>query len=93
MNSTTEIELRNAMLPLWLEYPEIPRYSIGWRMGTGEGYAWKFSEWWEKLSPAAQLEYQTLYPEPVGWRGWYAEEDWDEVDEEEAADTYGLDGF
>jgi hypothetical protein len=75
------------MLPLWLQYPEIPRYSIGWRMGAGEDYAWKFLEWWENLSSAAQLEYQTIYPEPVSWRGWYAEEDWDEEDEEEATDT------
>ena len=92
MNSATDPELPHVMLPLWLAYPEIPRYAIGWRMGAGEEYSWKFSEWWEKLSLTAQLDYQTLYPEPAGWRGWYAEEDEEEADEE-AADTYELDDF
>lgn len=26
----------NSMAPLWLVYPHISRYSIGWRMGYGE---------------------------------------------------------
>jgi hypothetical protein len=93
MNSATTIKLPNAMLPLWLKYPEIPRYAIGWRMGAGEDYSCKFSEWWEALSSEVKQEYQNFYPEPVGWRGWYVEEDWDEAGKEEAANTYDLDGF
>jgi hypothetical protein len=92
MNSEIEEELQNAKLPLWLALPDIPRYSIGWRMGEGDTYSWDFSQWWEALSPAAQQEYQRLYPEPVGWRGWYVEEDWDEDAEEEQAANYDLGG-
>ena len=96
MLSEVEKELFDARLPLWLWAPDIPRYSIGWRMGEGDSYSWEFSKWWETLSPAAQQEYQKRYPEPVGWRGWYVEEDWDE-DEEEGevgkVDGYELDGF
>ena len=85
MNLEIEKELLNAKLPLWLEFPDIPRYSIGWRMGKGDDYSWEFAQWWKGLSPAAQQEYQKLYPEPLGWRGWYAEEDQDEDNEEEDA--------
>ncbi len=83
MNPKTEKELSDARLPLWLAFPDIPRYSIGWRMGAGDGYSWDFYQWWQALSPAAQQEYQQRYPEPVGWRGWSADEDWDEDGEEE----------
>ncbi|MGI4863496.1 MAG: hypothetical protein ACRYFZ_06200 [Janthinobacterium lividum] len=94
MSSENEKELLNALLPLWLAFPAIPRYSIGWRMGEGDSYSWEFSKWWKKLSPAAQQEYQKLYPEPIGWRGWYAEAEWEEEegDEGEKTEGYELDG-
>ncbi len=92
MNPTIEKELHEAKLPLWLAFPDIPRYSIGWRMGEGEGYAWDFHQWWQTLSSAAQQEYQKRYPEPAGWRGWYADEDWDEDSEEEQPSKDDLDG-
>jgi hypothetical protein len=90
MSSTIENELQDAMLPLWLQFPDLPRYSIGWRMGSGEEYAWKFSDWWDKLSVAAQQEYEQRYPEPVGWSGWYRDEDLDEEEDEEVNDRNGL---
>jgi hypothetical protein len=95
MTSRINEELRNAKLPLWLVFPAIPRYAIGWRMGEGEMYAWKFLEWWETLSAAAQQAYQQRYPEPMGWLGWYCDEDWDEDENENApkSNGYDVDGF
>jgi hypothetical protein len=89
-----EKELLDTKMPLWLWAPDIPRYSIGWRMGAGDTYSWEFYKWWETLSPAAQQEYQKRYPEPIDWRGWYAGEDWDEdAEEPDRISGYELDGF
>lgn len=66
---------KKIMLPLWLAYPEIERYSIGWRMGSGEDYAGQFFDWLDTLSPEEQAEYQVLFPEPVTWKGWWKNED------------------
>ncbi len=63
------------MPPLWLAYPEIERYSIGWRMGYGEDYRYQFWDWMETLSGEERREYRELFPEPVTWRGWWEEED------------------
>lgn len=30
--------LDQDLAPPWVEFPDIPRYSIGWRMGPGEDY-------------------------------------------------------
>jgi hypothetical protein len=30
------------MIPPWKKYPDIPRFSIGWRMGDGEDYYAQF---------------------------------------------------
>ena len=68
------LQNKNIMPPLWLAYPEIDRYSIGWRMGYGESYRYKFGDWWNTLSKEEQAEYQTLFPEPVTWKGWWKEE-------------------
>lgn len=66
------------MPPLWLAYPEIERYSIGWRMGYGEEYQNNFFAWWDSLSLPEQIEYQTLFPEPITWDGWWLDEHPDE---------------
>nr|MCU0354264.1 hypothetical protein [Cytophagales bacterium] len=58
--------------------PEIPRYSIGWRMGYGEDVAWEFSLWWRGLSEETKEKYKQMHPEPKGWRGWYKGEITDE---------------
>ena len=41
---------RIIMPPLWLAFPEIQRYSIGWRMGYGEDYRDRFWNWMETFS-------------------------------------------
>ena len=63
------------MPPPWLAYPQIERYSIGWRMGAGEEYINRFGEWWVTLSAERKEKYQTLFPEPVTWQGWWRSED------------------
>lgn len=61
--------------PPWIACPEIERYSIGWRMGYGESYAMRWSAWLDALPETEMLEYQTLFPEPVTWRGYWEDED------------------
>lgn len=66
---------KKIMPPLWLAYPEIDRYSIGWRMGYGESYKDRFFEWFDALSDEEKKEYEALFPEPLVWKGWWREED------------------
>ncbi|HEX9063368.1 MAG TPA: NADAR family protein [Clostridia bacterium] len=72
-------DINNPMPPLWLKYPQIGMYSIGWRMGYGEEYKYEFGAWYNTLNPEEQKKYQQMFPEPKGWLGWY-EEDFDDKD-------------
>ncbi|EMS72087.1 NADAR family protein [Ruminiclostridium cellobioparum] len=67
-------DINNPMAPLWFMYPHIGRYSIGWRMGYGENFAYEFGNWYSSLSKEEQKQYQDMFPTPVGWHGWYEEE-------------------
>lgn len=66
--------INNPMAPPWLMYPNISRYSIGWRMGYGENYMMDFADWYSGLNIDEQREFQEMFPEPKGWLGWYEEE-------------------
>ena len=70
---------KKIMPPLWLAHREIERYSIGWRMGYGEDYIYRFGYWLDTISPEARTEYRALFPEPVTWKGWWDDEDRVEV--------------
>ena len=70
---------KKIMPPPWLAHREIERYSIGWRMGYGEDYIYRFGDWLDILSPEERMEYRTLFPEPVTWKGWWDNEDSGEV--------------
>lgn len=70
---------KKIMPPLWLACPKIERYSIGWRMGYGEDYLFKFMDWLDTLSQEEREEYRNLFPEPVTWKGWWEKEDTCEV--------------
>lgn len=53
--------LRRWKLPEWLQYPEIPRGSIGWRMGYGEAYAYELFDWVRALDGAERRRYEATY--------------------------------
>lgn len=61
------------MIPPWERYPEIPRFSVGWRMGYGESYYNAFYRWDSQLEPEAAGQYAGDNPEPEGWRGFYGQ--------------------
>ena len=65
------LQEKKIMPPPWLAHREIERYSIGWRMGYGEDYIYRFGDWLDTLSPDERTEYRTLFPEPVTWTGWW----------------------
>ena len=56
------------MIAPWNQYPEIPRYSIGWRMGAGEGYLDSFIEWLYQQDEAAVRDYLLSNPPPEDWQ-------------------------
>ena len=62
------LQEKKIMPPPWLAHREIERYSIGWRMGYGEDYIYRFGDWLDTLSPDERTEYRTLFPEPVPGR-------------------------
>jgi hypothetical protein len=59
------------MVPPWVKYPNIPRQSIGWRMGVGEQYLQEFVSWWSKQVRANRLALRDAYPEPEQWSGFF----------------------
>ena len=63
------------MLPLWGAYPIYNAVTIGWRMGSGEDYKYKWHAWWRTLSAEARDRYRSRYPEPDwgAWPGFYEE--------------------
>lgn len=83
-----ELAARGTLEPLWVRFPEIPRYSIGWRMGAGEWYAWMFGRWWsEMLDAGARAAYRVRWPAEGGWAGFYEDRDPDDGDDGGATGT------
>lgn len=79
-------ELRDAHLPLWMQCPDLKRYSMGWRMGYGEEVVWRFGLWWAGISEEGKQKYRLQYPEPKGWIGWYDNKHEEELDEDDEDD-------
>lgn len=69
------LENKKILPPPWIAYPEIEPYSIGWRMGYGEDYMGKWHTWFHTLTEEEQRAYESLFPEPVIWTGWWTSED------------------
>ena len=68
-----ELKINNPPLPLWLKYPDIPRYSIGWRMGYGEYYRDLWWMWAESQSNNDLIHYfKKFVPIPMEWISWVA---------------------
>lgn len=68
------LEDKRTLPPPWIAYPEIERYSIGWRMGYGESYIDRWGAWLYNLAENEREKYQELFPEPVTWKGYWDEE-------------------
>lgn len=70
----TELAAHGEVRPLWVAYPDIERYSIGWRMGSGEGYAIVFGEWWATVPEHERIPYfERHLPIPLEWADWTAD--------------------
>lgn len=54
--------------PPWLRYPNLPRSSMGWRMGEGETYAEEFDGWLARQPASVVQAYQAKYPAPHDWK-------------------------
>ncbi|AHI33371.1 hypothetical protein AU15_19040 [Marinobacter salarius] len=59
--------MENEMLPPWLQYPDMPLGSIGWRMGAGEDYWYRFVDWYGRLTELERERYRRRYPKPESW--------------------------
>ncbi len=63
------------MVPLWAAYPGYTSVTIGWRMGDGEAYMYRWNEWYRGLSDERRSEYMKRFPTPedadLGWDGFY----------------------
>ena len=66
---------KKILPPPWIAFPDIERYSIGWRWGIGESYIMKWGAWLDALSKEEQEEYKKLFPEPITWKGYWDDED------------------
>jgi len=70
------------MPPLWMMYPHITRFSIGWRMGYGEGYKYDLGDWKKTLSEQEKNTYQEMFPAPATWQEYYNENyDFEDIDD------------
>ncbi|KNY25476.1 NADAR family protein [Pseudobacteroides cellulosolvens] len=74
-------DMKNPMAPPWLMCPSISRYSIGWRMGYGENYIYRFGEWFGALTKEEQKKFEQMFPAPKGWLGWYEDNEEDFYDD------------
>lgn len=63
--------LKNPVLPPWLAHPETERYSIGWRMGYGEGHMMDLNDYFKTLTTAQKKAYKLTFPAGGEWQGWY----------------------
>jgi len=68
-----ELTPQGDLLPPWKKYPEIKRYSIGWRMGKGEVYMIAWREWSHEMGKDQKIDYFKKYsPIPLEWLDWLA---------------------
>lgn len=60
------------LLPPWLAFPELPRFSIGWRMGRPEDHLTNWTNWYLNLDEDKRRKYRKCYraPWPL-WTGSY----------------------
>ncbi len=75
------------VVPPWKAYPEIERFSIGWRMGSGEWHMMVWWRWWDSAGwdEPRRLDYFRKHQPPTQWLDWAAEAVWS-PDESDDAD-------
>ena len=61
----------DLMVPPWIKYPNLPRGSMGWRMGLGESYLEQFDAWYNRQHRDTHKSVWSEYPEPSDWQGFY----------------------
>ncbi len=66
-----------------VRYPELERYSIGWRMGYGESYVMVWWAWWDTAFSTATEKYNYFrrHNLPVEWLDWISLQMWSEQDD------------
>lgn len=69
-----DMEADGLMVPPWIKFPNIPRGSIGWRMGMGEDYRDRFQIWYTKQLRDTHKRLWGKYPEPEDWTGFYRQQ-------------------
>ena len=60
------------LLPPWLAFPDLPRFSIGWRKRPPESHFTEWTSWYVALQEDARRSYRRRYraPWPL-WTGSY----------------------
>ena len=61
------------MLPLWAAYPTYCSVTIGWRMGCGEDYKYRWHAWYDSLSVDRKAQYKERYPAKDDWDYFYTD--------------------
>ena len=60
-----------CMPPLWLMYPYISEFSIGWTVGYGYEYKKDLLSWLNTLDEKKRAEWEELFPPPSFWQNEY----------------------
>lgn len=67
--NSPELKQGKYPAPNWLVYPEIPRGSMGWRMGYGEAYSMN-----SFIFKYHNKTFEELFPKPLNWSKKYRKE-------------------
>lgn len=59
--------LDEPMLPPWKVYSNIENGDLFWRMGKGEEYLDRYSQWYNALTATEKEIYKITFPQPKGW--------------------------
>ena len=62
---------QQIMVAPWVQYPELPHGSLGWRMGYGEAYLDDFLEWMYEQDKNVIDQFFRQYPVPEEWNSFF----------------------
>ncbi|HEY5925711.1 MAG TPA: GNAT family N-acetyltransferase [Kofleriaceae bacterium] len=67
-----ELAEHATLVPPWRKFPDLPRRSMGWRMGPGEWYVWMWQRWFGALTDAERADYLAAWEPkaPAEWKNW-----------------------